>query len=624
MPNRNDIHTERPRARSASALYRLTATATALFALLALAGCGSASALLSNVPTSSAPAAAANAITVSPLPGTPDASPSTQISFLGGAGTTVTAVKVRGSQSGTHSGRLAAYSTTTGESFIPTHAFTPGETVNVSARVSSLPGSPTVHTSFIVAHQAPISQAQFPRHPGNPAAVQHFLSAPILTPSTVTITTAAKPGATPGDLFLAPYQGAGTPGPMITDQSGQLIWFHPIPADETATNFNIEQYEGKPVLVWWQGRVLGLGFGQGEEEVYSTSYEPLTTIKAANGYHADLHVLYITPQGTAFIDAFDPVQLNLSSIGGYDQAVVNDGVIEEVDIKTGLVMWEWHALGHIPLKDSHGLMPRHTTNNWDYVHLNSVAPNPANPNLLLISSRNTWAVYGVNMHSGGILWQLGGNRSNFKRGPGSDFFWQHDARWEPGGDISVFDNGDDPREEKQSRGLLLHPNFQTHTVTLVKAFINPTHTLLASSQGDLLNLGDGNWLMGYGGLPNFTEYDSSGNVLLDGTLGPDVQDFRTFLSPWSATPTTSPQIAAQGDGSGGMNVEASWNGATSVASWRVLAGPSPSSLAVVATAPKSGFETTIAVKPATAYVEVVALDPSGATLSSSAAIAPSS
>ena len=37
--------------------------------------------------------------------------------------------------------------------------------------------------------------------------------------------------------------------------------------------------------------------------------------------------------------------------------------------------------------------------------------------------------------------------------------------------------------------------------------------------------------MGYGGLPNFTEYDSSGQVLLDGTLGKNVQNFRTYLSP---------------------------------------------------------------------------------------------
>jgi hypothetical protein len=159
-------------------------------------------------------------------------------------------------------------------------------------------------------------------------------------------------------------------------------------------------------------------------------------------------------------------------------------------------------------------------------------------------------------------------------------------------------------------------------VTLVKQFANPNEKLQTASQGDLLNLGDGNWLMGYGGLPNFTEYDSSGKVLLDGTLGPGVEDYRTYLAPWSGHPTTLPSIAAQPD-SGGVTVEASWNGATAVSSWRVLAGSSAGSLHTVATVPKSGFETAIPLQSAATYVAVAALGSAGQTLATSAAIQPS-
>ena len=102
--------------------------------------------------------------------------------------------------------------------------------------------------------------------------------------------------------------------------------------------------------------------------------------------------------------------------------------------------------------------------------------------------------------------------------------------------------------------------------------------------------------MGYGGLPNFTEYDSAGQVLLDATLGRNVQDFRTYLAPWTAQPPTLPAVAAQAAGTGGLKVEASWNGATTVASWRVMAGPSATSLTAVTTAPGRGFETTIPVQ----------------------------
>ncbi|MGH9046453.1 MAG: arylsulfotransferase family protein, partial [Acidimicrobiales bacterium] len=562
----------------------------ALAMCIGLCACGGASSASSGTLTRTADVSAASgAVTVSPLPGTPDASPATQISFLGPSGTKVSDVRVVGSHSGAHGGRLEAYSTGTGESFLPTHPFQPGERVTVHAHVSADGATQTVSTSFTIAHQDAVSQTQFPINPGDPSAVQHYSSAPSLTPSTVSITTPAKAGATPGDLFLAPYQGKGSPGPMISEQDGQLVWFHPLPANVDATNFQVQQYEGKPVLTWWQGRILEVGFGQGEDEIYNSSYQHVATIRAGDGYHADLHVIRITPQGTAWIDMFDPIHMNLSSAHGEPNGVLSDSVIEEIDIKTGLVMWEWHALGHIALSESNNPAPK-ASYPWDYVHINSIAPGPVNqseaagldqPGQVLLSSRNTWTLYDVNLHTGAIDWRLGDRHSSFKLGPGTRTYWQHDAEWQPGGLISVFDNGSDPPKEKQSRGLLLDPNPSSHTVTLVKQFTNPTKTLLASSQGDMLNLAPsgtaGNWLMGYGGLPNFTEYDSSGHVLLDGTLGKNVQDFRTYLSPWSAKAPGSPSVLAKSSGSA-TSVSVSWNGATEVATWRALAGSTPAAL----------------------------------------------
>jgi Arylsulfotransferase (ASST) len=601
---------------------RALAGATAAAAFAALAGCGAgapAPTVPQHIALANTAAAATNPITVSPLPGTPDASPHTQISFLGPSGTTVSGVKVVGSRSGSHDGRIEAYSTGTGESFLPAKPFEQGEHVTVSATVRAGGHSSTVRTAFTIAFQPPISQVQFPNPQQNPAEVQHYRSAPQITPSTVRITTPARTGAAPGDLFLAPYKGAGSPGTMIADQSGNLIWYRPVPPNDAATNFRVQQYQGHPVLTWWEGRILQLGFGQGEDEIYDTSYEPVAHVSAGNGYRADLHEFLLTGQGTAWIDAFDPVDVDLAPMGGSVHGVVSDGIVEEIDVKTGLVMWEWHALGHVPLRDSYNPMP-HTSHPWDYFHVNSI--DPASNGTILIGSRATWAIYDVDMHSGGFVWRIGGRYSSFRHGPGTYFYWQHDAEWQPGGLVSVFDNGATPAHEKQSRGLVLDPSTTSHTVTLVKQFTNPAKTLLAGSQGNLLHLPDGNWLMGYGGLPNFTEYDDSGNVLLDGTLGYGVQDFRTYLSPWSGQPKTDPSIAAQRAGAGTVTVEASWNGATSVSSWRVLAG-SASSFSSVGSAAKTGFETTITVHTTQPEVAVAALSASGATLAISHPIAPS-
>ncbi len=147
---------------------------------------------------------------------------------------------------------------------------------------------------------------------------------------------------------------------MISEQDGALVWFHPLPAGESATNFQVQSYEGQPVLTWWQGRILEVGFGQGEDVIYNTSYQPVAYVRAGNGYHADLHEIRLTPQGTAWIDAFDPIHLNLSRYHGSADAIVNDSVVQEIDVKTGLVMWEWHALGHIALSESHNPCPART------------------------------------------------------------------------------------------------------------------------------------------------------------------------------------------------------------------------------------------------------------------------
>jgi hypothetical protein len=585
----------------------------ALMAAAALGACGGASPATSATLSASIQAASDGSVAISPQPGTPDASASTQISFLGGAGTQVSNVHVVGSSSGSHTGVLRAYSTGTGESFLPSKPFRAGEKVTVHAQA----GGAALSTSFTIAHQAPVGQKRFPLNPGDPNAIQHYVTAPTLTPSTVHITTPAKAGAAPGDLFLAPYQGKGTPGPMIAEQNGSLVWFKPLPAGQSATNMQVQQYQGKPVLTWWQGRILEVGFGQGAIEIYNTSYQHVATVKAGNGYHADLHEIHLMPQGTAWSDSFDPIEMNLSSSGGKSNGVLSDSIIQEIDIKTGLVMWEWHALGHIPLSESNNPAPKYSYP-WDYVHINSISPGPNGD--VLLSSRNTWALYDVDIASGQIRWRLGGSRSSFKLGAGTREYWQHDAEWQPDGSISTFDNGSDPPKEKQSRGLLLKLDAAAHTVTLVKAFTNPSKTLLAESQGNTLALAGGDWLMGYGGLPNFTEYDSSGHVLLDGTLGKNVQDFRTYLAPWSATAPGRPAVVAKAAGSGAMSVAVSWNGATQVASWKVLAGASATALAPALTAPKSGFETTIKASTAGPYFAVQALDASGNVLGTSATV----
>jgi hypothetical protein len=401
---------------------------------------------------------------------------------------------------------------------------------------------------------------------------------------------------------------------MIVDQHGSLVWFRPLPAGEAATNLTVQRYGGRPALVWWQGHVLELGFGQGEVVIDDSAYRHLASVHAGNGYAADLHVIQIAPDGTAWLDAYDPVHMNLASAGGIADGVLSDSVLQEVDIRTGLVMWEWHALGHIPLADSKNPVPE-SSYPWDYVHINSLAPGAHDD--VLLSFRNTWSLDDVDIHSGGLRWRLGGPRSTFKLPRSASFYWQHDGAFQPSQEISVFDNGSNPPKERQSRGLVLALDAKSHSARLVRQLVNPSRTLLASSQGSLQLLAGGNSLIGYGGLPDFTEFGPTGGVLLDGRLGPGVQNFRTTLAQWQGSPSWLPAVAVVHRG-GATELAASWNGATEVSAWRLLSGGAVGHLALGATVARSGFETLVPVPAGARVVAVQALDAAGAVLGTSA------
>jgi len=86
-----------------------------------------------------------------------------------------------------------------------------------------------------------------------------------------------------GDIFIAPEGGGYANGPEILTNAGQVVWFHPLPDGETATDFRTQTYLGQPVLTWFQG---GNGPG-GTDEIYNDRYQPVAAVKAAPGQVLD-------------------------------------------------------------------------------------------------------------------------------------------------------------------------------------------------------------------------------------------------------------------------------------------------------------------------------------------------
>jgi hypothetical protein len=556
----------------------------------------------------------AGSVTVSPQPGSRDATAQTQISFLGVPADHLRVLSVVGSRTGVHAGRLRAYSQGDGASFVPSRPFAEGERVSVHARARIGRAVRPLIDQFAIAGQDAITSTPETIHPGRPAEIQGFHSRPDLRPPTV-IVTARSPAAGAGEEFLAPYSGPGQAGPMILDSAGGLVWFNPLRAYTSAANFQEQEYEGKPVLTWWQGDVSVHGFGLGEDVIDDAGYSTIAHVKAGNGDRADLHDFQLTPNGTALITAYDPILCNLSSVGGRAYSAVTNAIFQEIDVKTGLVTYQWTSLGHVGLDESYEHASKATTSSpYDFFHINSI--DRERQGSLLVSARNTWATYDIDSRSGRVIWRLGGRRSSFALGPGTATAWQHDPRQLADGSISIFDNGASPTVHSQSRGIVLSLSSQHKSATLVSQFKHPS-PLLAASQGNMQALANGDWFIGWGQVPDFSEFSATGQLLFDAHFPRHTQSYRGFRFAWVGRPAHPPAFAVQRAAGGAGTVYASWNGATQVASWRVLAGPTPASLQPVAQAVRSGFETAIAL-PATAtgpVVTVQALDASGAIMS---------
>jgi hypothetical protein len=565
----------------------------------------------------------ATPVAISPAPGTPDASPTTQISILGTAPDQLRSVRVDGSMSGLHRGAFHPYSGRRGASFVLSRPLEGGEHVSVTVRFAHR--GPR-RFSFTVARLAPTPLViKIPKE--QPSKLDHFVTAPGLLAPRIFV----RKGATPGDIFLTPLPSpeihpesnnaltinpVGPGGPMIIDGHGRLVWFKQLAAPTVATNLKLQRYNGHQVLTWWQGKVTVAAFGLGEGVIANRRYHTVKVVHVGNGYAADLHEFRLEPGGDALFTVNSLVMMHLPGTKPGALSPVLDSMLQEVDIRTGLVMWEWHALGHIPLSDSYATPA--TSAYFDAYHMNSIEPLPHDR--LLVSARDTSAIYEIDRATGRIIWKLGGKASSFRMGPGSRFYFQHDASMLPGNRVSLFDDeAGPPIEQASSRGLILTLDLRHHRASVAHSYRRPAGGL-ANSEGSFQTLPGGNVFVGFGSAGFFSEFSPSGALVFDARLPVDDGSYRQYTYPWSTTPTTRPSVAVRTASPGQVAVYASWNGATRVARWQVLARTPTGALKPVGSASAHGFETRIAVRSSATRFAVRALEAHGKALATSAAV----
>jgi hypothetical protein len=556
-------------------------------------------------------------VDVSPAPESETANPHTQISFLGVPAGEIHDVSVAGSSSGSHAGHLQAYSQGDGASFLPDKPFDEGERVVVHAAIGASAPGRRVSFAFSVDHPYPTAGVPpFPNGQPAPADYESFQTLPGIQAPTLTVSVPDRDPAA-GDIFTTNGPGPGQYGPLIYTPQGRLVWFDRLAGGATAEDLNVQTYNGRHDLTFWQGKVLDFGFGQGEDVVVDDHYRTVATVRGSNGLEADLHEFQIAPDDVAFITAYNPIRCDLASAEGRKDGAIVDSAIQEIDMRTGLVRWEWHSLDHVAVAESETTPPEATTP-WEWFHLNSIDPEPGGD--LFISARSTWAGYQLQQGTGRILWRLGGTNSSFKMGRGTETAWQHDGRILPGGEVTFFDDGSNPPVHAQSRGIRVGLDFATHEAHLIGAYTHPG-PLLSVSQGNMQTLGDGNAVVDYGSIPEITEYGPSGSLLFDAHLPLEFASYRGFRYPWSARPASPPVAVANLNNTAEETiVHASWNGATEVSRWRILAGAHPAALKPTSTMQATGFESSTSLPDKYAFAAVQALNAAGEVLGTSKAV----
>jgi hypothetical protein len=369
------------------------------------------------------------------------------------------------------------------------------------------------------------------------------------------------PGVANGDIFIAPAGGSYPAGPEIVTTAGKVVWFHRLPTGVIATDFRAQTYLGQPVLTWFQSNPppgpTRLPEGQGAQSgpvepaaqvnpdgpsgidyIYNDRYHQVATVRAGHGYTTNFHEFLITPQGTALITADTVTTANLTSIGGPADQQVIDGFVQEIDIRTGRVLFQWDSATHVPYTDSYVARPSSPRTPWDWFHINAVHLDTDGN--LLVSSRNTWTIFKVDRHTGQVMWQLGGKHSSFtlRAAPGQVldrdgkiFAWQHDPEAIGGGKYTFFDDESGGNLLASSRVVTVRLDLATRVATLVSSDDQP-ESRVAQLMGNAQTTAGGDLFVGWGSLPYISEFSASGRLLFNAKFPVGVSTYRAYLLPW--------------------------------------------------------------------------------------------
>jgi hypothetical protein len=331
--------------------------------------------------------------------------------------------------------------------------FTFTATAGGSIQVGNRTGTTVAVPVNVVENEAVIVEAPDATNPTGPPALYWVRCLPHDFPQlAVTTTGSAPPGYYLTGTLNSSTDPPSTPYAMILDQNGTPVWYQSAPG----AAINVQLLPNDTIA--WAGN-LGPGIGadpDGAFDLFQLGTQTASAVKAPLP-PMDPHELLPVANGH-FIAISSPLLsgVDLSSLGSSfvpANGTIVDCIVQEFD-STGALVWDWRMSDHVAVDEAKttpmlaGIVSVNGQSAADIFHCNSVDVDPFNSNSLLISSRNTSAVYEVDKMTGRVAWKLGGTPSNnddaqslrLKNDPEGQISGQHDARFEPNGDVSLYDD----------------------------------------------------------------------------------------------------------------------------------------------------------------------------------------
>lgn len=329
------------------------------------------------------------------------------------------------------------------------------------------------------------------------------------------------PAEEQGWYFTIPFRSAPNAIParmMILDGAGHVAYHRLAPA---ATDFR----------VWPDGR-MSYAAGTAHRLMDST-FTMVDSVSCAGGIITDRHDLRILANGHYLLLGTEFLTMDLSGyhlfLGnnspGSATATVECGLIQELDSAKNL-LWEWHMADHFDFLET-DTTRLNNPNEVDWSHCNAVEMDQDGN--ILLSSRHFNEITKIDRLADTIIWRLGGVNNDFTFVNDPGFFWQHDIRRLPNGNITLFDNSRPGAHP--GRGVEYMLDESAHVATPVWSRSYDT-TAYSVAMGNVQRLSDGNTLIDWGFLsPDnavFTVYGLDSNRVRELRFLDTLSSYRSY------------------------------------------------------------------------------------------------